>query len=163
SRTAAPEVWVISPEEELLNKNMVTSMADPERGVTVLLANLGKFAWTRQFKQLETPGKTPPLTLEVKLIRPIRTCQINCEYLGDDVEHAHPYVVIGSFKFPNIDKPIFVDDIVTFDLTRDSDNKDWYIYLFDISPDGRIGRIFPIGTANEDEARLSSGKKVNLN
>ena len=51
--------------------------------------------------------------------------------------------------------------IVTFSIKNNSD-KDYYLYLLDIAPDGSILIVFPKAGLNDEAALISSGKSLNL-
>ncbi|KXU87230.1 hypothetical protein CR51_35685 [Caballeronia megalochromosomata] len=161
-RRARPEAWVISPQNELLNKNMITRLDNPVQGIQATISNLRKFAWARQVRELDTPGHRPSLTLRVTLLRPLSACATTCEYLADDLAKTSPYKMIGTFDIERIRDDIRLGDVLTFDLKSANDSKNHYIYIFDVSPNASIGTIFPVASDNEDAARLPAGATWNV-
>jgi hypothetical protein len=165
SPTDPPEVWIISPQEELLHPNAVSSLSDPEAGLTHLQANLDKFAWTRQLLSLETSHRSPPLQAQVTVHRPDARCHSHCEYLPDDTSHQKPLDNLGTYDLSALSQELAAakktrlqqDDMMTFHLQRNKDKDLWYVYVFDIGSDGTVGRVVPVDYSNEDEARLGGG------
>ncbi|KHD07917.1 hypothetical protein PN36_04175 [Candidatus Thiomargarita nelsonii] len=52
--TQPPELWVLTPEQGLFNKNLQIRFSNPDKGIKVLQENLKKMARIREIKALQS-------------------------------------------------------------------------------------------------------------
>ena len=158
----APEVWVISPQEELLHEKMRISLKDPDRGIQVLQDNLKKFARMREIKRLESRGEPPAIAITVSQLRPTPDCKHDCIQLPDEQGKELSYQKVGDYNLDALSKTVLQPgDILTFTVQNRSKN-DYYLYLLNISPDGGVSALFPNASENAEYARLAAGESRDL-
>jgi hypothetical protein len=163
SPSRPPEVWVISPQEELLHPNTISSLSDFATGLDHLSTNLNRFARIRQLLSLDNPNKKTPLKVAVTVLRPNPQCRSQCQYLPDDPDHKR-LESLGSYNLATVAQDLRAakntalrqQDLVTFQV-KNQDRSSWYAYVFDVGPDGTIVRVLPVNYSNEDAALLTGG------
>ncbi len=147
-----PELWVLTPEQHLLYKNLQIKFDDPDRGLKVLKENLNKLARIRDIKALESRPRsaTSPVVLQSYLHTPVKTCsnEVDCV----DLRHGLGlHKKTGPISLHKIGEySLKKNDILTFTLQNHS-NQDYYCYLINIGADGAIITILP-------SARVKAGE-----
>jgi hypothetical protein len=157
-----PELWILTPEQRLLNKNGLISFNNPRRGIKLLRDNLNKLARVRELKMLQSPGnKTLPIAVQTTVLSPIKFCPkgAKCVRLPYNLGLHHE---TGQYSWQEIDERVLnKDDILTFTLHNESE-QDYYCYLINIGVDGAIYAIFPNPEERMEYARVNAGKKREL-
>lgn len=157
-----PELWILSPEQGLLDKNLQIQFYNPYKGIRLLRDNLNKLARVRELKTLESPNNnTLPIAVETTVLSPVIFCPkgAECMYLPYGLGFHHK---IGQYNWQEIDGyTLNKDDIMTFTLYNKSE-EDYYCYLINISVDGTISAIFPDPNKRMEYARLRAGEKREL-
>jgi hypothetical protein len=158
----APEVWVISPQEELLHEKMRIALKDPDRGMQVLQDNLKKFARMQEIKRLASRGEPPAIAITVSQLRPLPDCERDCVLLPDEQGREISYRKTEDYPLDRLPKAALQqDDILTFTVKNEG-KRDYYLYLLNLSRDGGIAAIFPNASENAESARLAAGESRNL-
>ncbi|RKZ36282.1 MAG: hypothetical protein DRQ41_14710 [Gammaproteobacteria bacterium] len=157
-----PALWILTPEQRLLNKNLQIPFNNPRRGIKLLRDNLNKLARVRELKMLQSPGnKTLPIAVQTTVLSPVKSCsqKANCVRL--------PYGLgwhrkTGSYSLLAIEgRSLSQNDILTFSLHNES-KKNYYCYLINIGVDGAISAIFPNPEERIEYARVRAGEKREL-
>lgn len=158
-----PEVWVLTPQEQVLHDSMRIAFNDRQEGKRILRNNLRAFIWGRQVRQLESPGPASKISAQVFVLRPDAVCRAECFYAPNDKKREVLHKKIASYSLR--ETPIMVKrgDSLTFSLQNEDSQRSWYVYLFNIAPDGSVRAIFPPRTDNQETARLTGGARVDLN
>jgi hypothetical protein len=157
-----PELWVLTPEQHLLYKNLQIQFYKLGRGLELLQDNLNKLARIREIKALESRprGATLPVVVQSYLHTPVKICSSGgCVELPDGLGLHKKTGPISLQKIG--ERPLSKDDILTFTLHNQSD-QDYYCYLINIGTDGAISAIFPVGKKNMEYARVKAGEKREL-
>lgn len=159
-RDQPPEVWVVTPQDQVLHDTMRIAFSDKDKGMGVLEKNLRAFAWTQQVRQLRAPGALPKVDVQVSVLRPDVTCSKDCFYAPSDTEHKTPHKKIVSSGLTNAHVVVKSGDAVSFSLKNGDIERSWYVYLVNITPDAQVRRVFPKEYANEDDALLQREERI---
>lgn len=157
-----PEVWVLSPEQRLLNENLRIRFGDLDRGVEKLQNNLNKLARIRELKALKSNySGTPPVEVQTYLLSPVDSCP-----KGDECmmlpQGLGLHRKTGPYSLQEMQKHTITRyDILTFTFQNTSEH-DYFCYLINISPDGAIASIFPDPEERNEHARVEAGKTREL-
>ncbi|MCH8149625.1 MAG: DUF4384 domain-containing protein [Planctomycetes bacterium] len=160
-RERDPEVWVLTPVEQLLHDNLRISFANVDLGLQRLGKDLKKLARIREVKSLGTgaTGK-PAISVTAMLLDPTDSCPKNTQC--HDLPGLGVFRMDGWFPVEELDtRELVVGQIVTFTIRNDS-SSNYYVYLLDIGPDGAINIIFPDAGLSSDEAMISPGDDLDL-
>jgi hypothetical protein len=160
-----PELWILTPEQLLLYKNLRIRFDDPTKGVKLLQDNLNKLARIRELKKLQSPpGNTLPVTLQTFILSPDNACQKgdNCVWLPESDDSFRWYRKSGPYSLQEMNgRKLNKDDFLTFSLDNKSE-QDYYCYLINLTPSGAIYSIFPPVWERMEYARLNAGQKREL-
>lgn len=157
-----PEVWVLTPEESLLHENLRHGFTDIQQGVQTLQDNLRRLARVREVKALgNVGGGTPAIEMEALKLKPVAACPPAAA--SDCFEFSKgSYRVAGRYAADQLaSESVTGEDILTFRLTNQS-LYDWYVYLLDISPDGKISPLFPRTGKRVEDALLGKARTIDL-
>jgi hypothetical protein len=160
-----PELWVLTPDQRLLDKKLQIKFDNPEKGVKLLQDNLNKLARIRELKALQNRRgniDTLPVTMQTYLLSPVKSCPrwADCVSLSSFKLGLHRKT--GPYDLQEIEKRFLKKgDILTFSLHNDSE-QDYYCYLIGISSDGAIYSIFPHPDEGMEYALVKAGEKRNL-
>jgi hypothetical protein len=161
-REHPPEVWVVTPQDQLLHKNLRISFSDKKQGIRVLQKNLRVFAWAREVKLLHAAGAAPNTSVQVSVLRPDATCGTECRYAPDDTQQKTPHKKIASYGLDDAHVLVKRGDSLTFSLQNEDSQRSWYVYLLNIAPDGSVRSIYPTRDDIQERARLKGGQRVDL-
>ncbi len=157
-----PALWILTPEQRLLDQNLQIQFDNQHKGVKLLQENLNKLARVRELKMLQNPrGKTLPIAVQTTVLSPVKFC-----LKGAECMHL-PYGLgwhrkTGSYNLPAIEaRTLSQNDILTFTLHNESE-QDYYCYLINIGVDGAISVIFPHPDERREYARVNAGEKREL-
>jgi hypothetical protein len=157
-----PQLWILTPEQRLLNDNLQIPFHDPDKGVKLLRDNLTKLARVRELKMLQSPrGKIIPIAVQTTVLSPVKFCP-----KGKDCVQL-PYGLgwhrqTGSYNLPAIEaRSLRKNDVLTFTLHNKSDQY-YYCYLINIGVDGAISAIFPPPEERMEYARVNAWEKREL-
>jgi hypothetical protein len=160
-----PELWILTPEQLLLYKNLRIRFDDPTKGVKLLQDNLNKLARIRELKKLQSPpGNTLPVTLQTFILSPDNACQKgdNCVWLPESDDSFRWYRKSGPYSLQEMNgRKLNKGDFLTFTLDNKSE-QDYYCYLINLTPSGAIYSIFPPVWERMEYARLNAGQKREL-
>lgn len=158
-REQPSEVWVVTPQDQVLHDKMRISFIDKQEGLRVLQKNLRAFAWAREVRQLNSTGGMPKVRVELSVLRPDATCENECLFSPKD-KTLHRK--IASYELNDAQAAVKRGDSITVALKNQDGNRSWYVYLLNIAPDGRVLRIYPMRYDNQEEARLKREEGVDL-
>lgn len=150
-----PEAWVINRQEKLLHERMRVPLSEPEAGLARLKDNLQRFARVQEIKQLDARSGRPALTVMVSLLRPDPGCKTKCRELGTETYRQFDRVKLESLATQQLQ----VEDILTLALKNEDPERDYYVYLLDLSPDGGIHPVFPSPEDRQEHARVKAGEE----
>lgn len=158
-----PEVWLLSPVERMLHENLQIVFSDHRKGIALLKENLRIMARSREIKVLSASrvGSPPPVDIVTILLTPDDSCDrgVDCMELPYGMGHHRKE---GPFSVDQIkDRRLKVGDILTF-ILKNTSGKDYYCYLLDLSPDGKVEAIFPDTGASTESALLRVGMTLDL-
>ncbi len=174
-----PELWILTPEQKLLDKNLQIQFENPRSGMKLLQNYLKKVARLRELKMLHSTHSThssntfevsvflrktetsKPVLVQTIVLSPVNSCQqkAKCVKLPDSLGW---YRKTGQYNLQEIDGRILnQNDLLTFTLHNHS-RLDYYCYLMNIGIDGAISAIFPAENAPIEYAYVSAGKKREL-
>jgi len=157
-----PELWILTPEQRLLDQNLQIQFDNPRRGIKLLQDNLTKLAQVRELKMLQSPpGKTLPIAVQTTVLSPVNSCsqRSDCVHLPYNLGWHRK---TGSYRLPVIEtRSLRKNDILTFTLHNQSE-QDYYCYLINIGTDGAISAIFPAPDERMEYARIKAGEKREL-
>jgi len=157
-RGQPPKLWVLTPDQHLLYKNLQIPFENPNKGVALLQDNLNKLARIREIKALQNSA-TNPVIVQSYLFSPVEVCSagMSCVNLPKNLGLHQKY---GPYRLHEIgDRTL--GDILTFSLHNQSE-QDLYCYFINISADGAIYAIFPYREENEEYTLLKAGEKRQL-
>jgi len=158
-----PELWVLTPEQRLLYDNLHMSFENLSRGIELLQDNLKKLAHIRELKGLQSGRRSRlPVTLQSYLLTPDNSCTTtaDCLELPNDLGWHRK---TGPYTLQQIEtRTLNEGDILTFSLHNRSRRRDYYCYIFNISPDGAIYSIFPDPEDTIQSARVNAGETLDL-
>jgi hypothetical protein len=161
-RTQPPEVWVVTPQDQVLHDNMRISFSDMQEGMRVLQKNLQAFARAREVRGLNAPGTPPRISVQVSVLRPDAICGTECRYAPSDMQRTIPHRKISSYELGDACTIVQRGDSITFSIQNKDRQLSWYVYLLNIAPDGTVNPIFPTGDDIQERARLKGGEGVDL-
>jgi len=157
------ELWVLTPEQRLLYDNLHMRFDNLSRGIELLQNNLNKLARIRELKALQSRrSRRLPVTLQSYLLSPDDYCLSgpDCLELPNDFGWHRK---TGPYTLPEIEtRTLNEGDILTFSLHNRSRRRDYYCYIFNISPDGAISSIFPEPLDRLEYARVNARETLNL-
>jgi len=158
----APEAWVITPQEELLNERMRVPLQDADAGIALLEGNLRKLARVQEVKRLAARSGPPPIAVTVSQLRPSDRCERDCVRLPDERGMEQAYAPVASHPLEALaGVPVRRGDVATFSV-KNAGDREYYVYLLDIGPDGTISAIFPHPRQMKEHARIEPGKTRDL-
>jgi hypothetical protein len=161
----APELWILTPKQFLLYKNLRISFDEPTKGVKLLQDNLNKLARIRELKALQSPrGSTLPVTVQTFILTPDQSCQKggNCVRFPEPYSSWGWYRKNGPYSLQEMNgRKLNKGDLLTFTLHNKSE-QDYYCYLINLTPSGAIYSIFPDVWEGMESARLNAGQKREL-
>jgi hypothetical protein len=144
-----PELWVLTQEQRLLNKNLRIQFDNdnPNRGIKLLEDNLNKLARLHGLKALQSPaGSELSVEVQVSLEHIVSSDSeaakaANCERLLNNLSscRAESYQRLPDIEGLTLSK----GDILYFTWHNKSQRDDYFCYLINISPDGAILTLFP--------------------
>lgn len=161
-RTQPSEIWVVTPQDQVLHDNMRISFGDMQEGMRVLQKNLRAFARAREIKGLSAPGAPPRISVQVAVLRPNEICGTECRYAPSDMQHTIPHAKISSYELGDGRTMVQRGDSITFSIQNKDRPRSWYVYLFNIAPDGTVNLIFPTRDDIQERAYLKGGESVDL-
>jgi hypothetical protein len=160
-----PELWILTPEQLLLYKNLRIRFDDPSKGVKLLQDNLNKLARIRELKELQSSrGNTLPVTVETFILSPDNSCQKgdNCVWIPESDDSWGWYRKNGPYSLQEMNgRKLNKGDFLTFTLDNKSE-QDYYCYLINLTPSGAIYSLFPGVWEHMESARLNAGQKREL-
>ena len=154
------EVWVLSPVERLMHKDLRLFFSDVDLGMRNLRANLRKIARVKELRLLKSPaGGGNPVSLRLAVATPSETCSSG--------EGCFTVPGLGSYRFTDRFSADSVSsasefekgEILTYTLANTS-SQGLYAYLIAISANGEISALFPVGGDREDVAYLDAGESL---
>jgi len=157
-----PEVWVVTPQEQVLHDLMRIAFSNKQEGKRVLRKNLRAFVWSRQVRQLEALGSAPKVSVQVSVLRPDATCEPECLYAPDDEKRKAPHKKIASYVLREAPATVKRGDSITFSIRNEDRQRSWYVYLLNIAPDGSVCSIYPTRDDIQEKARLNAEQRVDL-
>lgn len=157
-----PEVWVVTPQDQVLHDNMRISFGDMQEGMRVLQTNLRAFAWAREVKGLNASGALPRISVQVAVLRPNTICGTECRYAPSDVQRKIPHRKISSYELGDGRTMVQRGDSITFSIQNKDRLLSWYVYLLNIAPDGAVNVIFPTRDDRQERALVKGGEGVGL-
>jgi hypothetical protein len=152
-----PELWVLTPEQHLLYKNLQIQFYNPKKGVALLQDNLNKLARLREIKALQSASHSA-VTVQTYRLSPVNDCSAgqNCVKLPKDLGWHQK---TGPYSWSEISgHTLSQDDILIFTLHNQSE-QDYYCYFIKIGIDGSISAIFP---HNEEYTLVKAGERREL-
>ncbi len=159
----APELWVLTPEEGLFNKNLQIRFTNSQTGIKLLQENLKKIARIREIKALQSnSSQSLSGMLDIYHLTPVKACSVgkNCVELP---QNLGLHKKTGPYSLQELGKlTVKKGELFSFSLHNQSE-QDYYYYLLDISPDGAIYAIFPDSQERMESARIKAGEKRDLN
>ena len=150
-----PEIWVLSPEHHLLYGLRISfDENQPMLGMRELQDKLTRIARIRELTALHTP-RNSELAVMVD-VYPVESCpegQKTCpiKALGSPV----PWHTLQGRSFSRYEELSFV-------LHNMSQDHDYYCYLLNITPEGKIVAVSPDPFAPKEEALLHAGEPRDL-
>jgi hypothetical protein len=157
-----PELWVVSEHGELLHEQMRIPLANADTGMRLLEINLSAFAWLREVKQLRAPRHTRPVAVRAFVLRNDPACANACVYLPKDLHKERPYSKLGPYELTDASMQVRRGDLLMFSFKNMDAKRAWFTYLLNLSPDGKVLRIYPTRHDNEEEARLRPEEQRDL-
>lgn len=161
-----PEVWVLTPAERQVHPDLEFSLSDPERGLQALRENLERLTRVREVKALGNSSRVGPsgpnLVLRATLLVPDADCAVGADCI-DVAELGRRYRVAG--RFPVTDMPrhqLVPDELLAFTIENRCPDKDYYVYLLEIAPNGAISAIFPRPEDRGEVALIPAGNTLDL-
>jgi len=159
----APELWVLTSDQRLLYENLQMRFDNPTRGLQLLQDNLNKLARIRELKRLQSRRSSRlPVTLQSYLLSPDNSCRHgpDCVELPNDLGWHRK---TGPYTLPEIETHTLNEgDILTFSLHNRSRRRDYYCYIFNITPKGAIYSIFPEREDGMEYARVKARETLEL-
>jgi len=158
-----PELWILTPEQKLLDKNLQIEFENSRRGMKLLENYLKKVARLRELKMLQSThsSNTLPVLVQTAVLSPVNSCpqDAKCVKLPDSLGWHRK---TGPYNLQEIEgRTLNQNDLLTFTLHNHS-RLDYYCYLMNIGIDGAISAVFPIPNAPIEYAHVSAGKKRDL-
>lgn len=157
------EVWILTPTERLFQENLKISLSDQDKGIKILLENLKKIARIRETKKLaSSPNIAKAIEVKTILMTPVDSCNnafdSDCITLPD-CSHYKKSAPLSSARMEG--EILKAGYILTFILKNNS-GRDYYCYLLNISPDGKIEAIFPHACESVENALLKARCEFDL-
>jgi hypothetical protein len=158
-----PELWILTPEQKLLDKNLQIQFENLRSGMKLLQNYLKKVARLRELKMLHSThsthsSNTLPILVQTTVLSPVNYCPQNakCVKLPDSLGWHRK---TGQYNLQEIEgRTLNQNDLLTFTLHNRS-KLDYYCYLMNIGIDGAISAIFPAKNAPIEYARVRAGEK----
>jgi hypothetical protein len=161
SKNSDPEVWVMSPVEQLIHDDLRIDGRDPQRATKALMRNLKRLARVREVQLLGNSDTADiPVSAYATLLTPVDLCGSagSCVDLGE----LGNYAVAGRFELEELEEfdGFASQQILTYTLNNDS-RRDYYVYLLSISANGTISMLFPAPGERADIALIGAGDSLN--
>jgi hypothetical protein len=154
----APQLWVLTPEQRLLDKQLQIQFDNPNKGLELLVNNLNKLVRVRELKELQSSdGGTVPVTVQTSVWHSVKVCPKGATCVHFDSEWWQEMKRYN--KLSSLEKHTFSKgEVISFNLHNQSQT-DYYFYLINISPDGAIHPLFPNPSEPMGFALLKAGEK----
>ncbi len=155
-----PLLWVLTPQQQLLHENLQINFSDIPAGLARLAENLNKILRVKELKALENPEQGEfPLDVQVVKLDQVDFCQTKADCITTQIGCFHK---AGSYSLAEITKQHWREnDIISFTL-RNRSRRDWYVYIINLGPDGKISAVYPAPGTQAEAALLHAGKKRDL-
>ena len=159
-RLEKQELWVLTPEQRLLDKNLQIPFNNPSKGLKLLKENLNKLASIRELKALQST-KRLEVRVETTILSPVTVCsETNADCVSLSDYGLAWYRKMGIYNFSEL-RTVNKNQLLTFSLHNQS-QQDLYCYLINIDSDGSIYAIFPDPLELMEYAKLNKGEKRDL-
>ncbi len=156
-----PELWVLTPEQHLLHKNLQIVFNNPQTGLKKLEENLNKLARIREIKALQN-RHDGLIQIQADIFSPVTACPNGAHCVELEAIDLGLHQKMGPYRLPEIEKRQFKPgELITFTLHNQS-KQDYYCYLINISSDGAIYILFPNSQENKEYALIKANKKREL-
>jgi len=147
-----PECRIADSSERLYNEKLKISMKD-DAGIKILSENLEKIARTQGLISLTSfAGQECPVQLEITIWNPKISNPDTDEIKEEEWEKQ---AMVTAKEFDETD--LKVGQLLTFTGNNKSDNE-YYIYLIDITDDGKIIPFYPAVTQSTEAGKTDAGK-----
>jgi len=101
--------------------------------------------------------------VKVSLLRPDPSCKTDCREIKDKDKGTQTYRLFDRVKLESLATRLLQkDDILTFALKNEDTERDYYVYLLDLTPDGSIHAVFPSPEDRQEHARVNAGEERDL-
>ena len=151
----------MTPTEKLFQQNLQISLKEQDNGIKDFIANMKKILRVSELKKLASSNSiSNTIELKTLILEPVESGNKtkDCIELSD----GSYYRKAGTFLPSMMEgRNLQTGQIITFSLENIS-LEDYYCYLLDISPDGKIEVIFPNSRHNADAALIRSGKLLDI-
>jgi hypothetical protein len=159
SQDQPPEVWILSPDHQLIADHLRISFDDAEHGMQMLQDNLRRLARIRELKALASFGNMPSeIAIQVTQFSPDTSCQSGesgCIQLPGELGGYRRHSAYGFHELEG--QCLSPAELLTFTLTNTSTTA-FYCYLLNISPDGKIETLFPDLATVAENALVTTGE-----
>ncbi|MEN8218633.1 MAG: caspase family protein [Pseudomonadota bacterium] len=158
-----PELWILTPDQRLLDKKLQIKFDNPKKGIELLQDNLKKLARIRELKALQNNrSNILPVTMQTYLLRPVKSCPRWADCVSLSAFKLGLHRKTGPYELQEIEKrKLRKGDILTFTLHNDSE-QDYYCYLISINSNGAIYAFFPHPDEGMAYALVKAGEKLDL-
>jgi len=158
-----PEVWVLSPVEHMLQGNLKIKFEDQERGNAILQENLGILARVKEVKNLSTSrgSGVNPIRIMTTLLVPDEACGNgpDCIELPNNLGLHRKE---GPLTLEQVNERRLKRGVILTFALKNVSGQDYYCYLLDLSPNGKIEAIFPHTGSSAESALIKSGNERDL-
>nr|VFJ55937.1 MAG: Caspase domain-containing protein [Candidatus Kentron sp. DK] len=155
--TASPEVWVLTPTDDLYHPDLRYSLREPNtKALSILREDLGRIAHAREIRRLAERGRTLPPKLSFLHLRR-QDCGLSeagCREIHGERYLQQAPAPAAVFK----GKSLVSGDIVSFVIDNPSPSEYW-VYLVNIAPDAGVEVIFPNSEDNAETALVRPGPR----
>lgn len=156
-----PEIWLLTSNEQPTRENLQLKPDSNQRAVVLATEALNKMARIRDIKRMGTTATAGTQLVDLQITRYTldKTCtgQLPACWQIDEGQLKGTYRKVGTFQ-PNQlqSEGIKRGDLLTFKV-KNTSPVDLYIYLLDITPDGKIEPFLPFPDNPPEDGLVKAG------
>ena len=148
------ECWILNEHEQLYNPKLKISIKDREKSIEAICSNLRKIAKVKNLTTLfSAPGQESPIELNITIWREASADQTE-GIIKVEGKRWYNERTVTAKSFEEYD--LKINSLLSFSVYNKSD-KDYYVYLVDVTSDADIIPFYPTPLQNTASAIIRAG------
>lgn len=154
---AAPQLWVVSRQGELINQRMRFDLQHYDQEFARLVDDLGALAWSQEVRRLAAHGNATQVRASVTVHRPPPGADQQC---AASTTPGSGWSTFGPYPLDALKTPPRLGDCLSFELENRDPDRTWYGYLVAVGPDFAVQPVLPEPGSNSDAARIPPSSRM---